>query len=251
MNAKVLFAASFALASFSSVSGAISPDDSELLRAGWLQTNPGVYTLTDGDVSYRLSMGTEGARYEKQLLTAHYSDLLQRKSSSKSSNIDSELADIVDALAVIPDKADGAVRPFTATTGSLCGSFNYGLDSHFVVGSVGATAISRVNIGELNFGPPVVPTAAASHNSATVTPESGAGSVVTSSHSTSIWGDQAPSAVAAWQLPLATWDDQGNIIAANCTASTLSSVSITASGCSGGTGFMSLSKTYSTCVSSP
>ncbi len=252
MKAMLLLVASCALNCALTVSASAgNTNDSSLLKAGWIQSSPGVYTMTEDGVEYQLSMGTEGALHDIAKLNERYNDLALKSMTSLSSGDAQEVADLEGAIAGIPEKADGDISPMTTSSGTMCGEFNYYLDSHFVVGGIGAAAVSRAFVGELNFGAPVLPSAVSMHTSATVTPASGLGSTVSSAYTSSTWGSQPNVALASWQVPASAFGDAGPVTSSSCTASTYQYVSLTGGTCSPTAGFMSLTKSYPTCVSSP
>jgi hypothetical protein len=203
-------------------------------------------------VESRLAFGSAGAQHDIDVLSQRYAALKEKSSNGALTEDDyREIESIQEALVGIPDVAGAPVVPMSTQSGSLCGGkFDYGFDSHFVVGSVGATAVARSELGAPSFGPPVAATAQTTYDNAKITPGSGYGSVVNVTHSTTAF-TQIPAAIADWQLQQLYWQDDPTIHTSYCSASTYAYVSVTSSACTGGTGFISLTKNYPTCVSSP
>lgn len=241
----VIFASLFCSSSF-----AASPDQN-LLSQGWKKIENGVYQKVDIDgVQTTLAFGPAGAQRDFDRLSARYETLTRQAGvDTAAKNESEEASELLTALAGIPRNSGGGVQPMAAEWGQLCnGSYRYGLDSHFVVGTIGATAVARAAIGAPAFGPHPVPTAVAQYENAKVTPKSGFGSVANSTVSNSSFTALNP-AVANWLLP--DFANSVGVDSTKCTGSTYAYVSVTDAGCPGGSAFVSMTKSYPSCVSSP
>lgn len=241
----------FAISASLSFNSMAAPADQHLLSQGWKKIDSGVYQKADLDgTETTLAFGADGARHDFDRLSARYEALIDNAGSAKASDAaPTEAAELLKALAGIPQRAGGQVQPMAAEWGQLCnGSYRYGLDSHFVVGKIGATAVARAAVGAPAFGPPPVPLAVAQYENAKVTPASGFGTVANSTVQNASFNPLAP-AVANWLLP--DFANSLGVDSAKCTGSTYAYVSVTDNGCPGGSAFVSMTKNYPSCVSSP
>ncbi|MEO6689297.1 MAG: hypothetical protein ABIN56_09295 [Dokdonella sp.] len=221
------------------------------IPAGWKNISPGVYEETDvNGIVTRTAMGTEGAQYDRARIGKQVRDLSDKvaRNTATIGDLDA-MRDLRLALENIPEKAAMSIQPKTTTSGSLCnGGFNYAFDSHFVIGLAGGSAIARVAFGIPNFGPPATVSSITQYNTAKLTPISGWGAAVTSTHSIATTGID-PSALADWHAP-----DIGNfgpITSTKCSGSTNAYISLSSLDCTGGTAYISQTKTYPSCVTSP
>jgi len=214
---------------------------------GWYAVADGVYEhqQPDGSIT-RFAYGPGGAEFDRANLQRQLAELeAQRRGPAASADaLEQRTAELKAALAVIPDNAGGDVQPFSSTTGTFCSKWQYYFDTHFVVGNVGATAVSRVVLTPISVGlPPPAPTSVATSTSATVTPASGA---ITSTNTGSTYKDVV-SAIADW-----TPTNLGSVIASNsCTGATSSSVSVNPGITCSGAVYASTSQSYATCTTSP
>jgi len=221
----------------------------QTLSDGSVKIAEGVYQRTEPDGTIiRMAYGDAGARYERELLTTKIEGI---KAHARTTNLTKDeldtLAEAENALAALPPpQISSSPQPLlTTSNGGLCQGFNYGLDVHLVAGSVGATVVSRASINLDGFGPPATFTAISARASSTVTPMGQSSITVTRSNTTG----NGVTSVADWNVgPVTT---PGVLSSTACTASASSSVSVTSPNCPGGSAFVSLNKTYTTCVSAP
>jgi len=222
----------------------MQPDSS-----GWTQVANGVFERADSDGSTtRMSYGAAGARYDRAVIGAKIRQLeILRDNGNATEAQLAELADLDKALSGIADVKAVSPEPMTATPGTLCGRFYYGLDSHFLVGVVGATTVVRAGLSPDAFGPPVAYTDLTVYARGTVDPSTA--SPITVSNS-SVNNLNSVSAIADWkQSGIFT---PAVLPSSACTGASYAYVQVSApSVCSPNPGFVSQTKTYSTCTQSP
>lgn len=215
-----------------------SPDGSTQIAEGVFQR-----TEADGTI-VRAAYGAAGAAYDRQVINANIAEIdsLARTRELSKGEAD-QLAANREALAGLPTGMSSSPRPDTVSKGTLCNRFYYGLDEHFVVGNIGATSVTRAAISSDGFGPPPNFISSLAYASASVKPYGG--STTTVFHS-------------AQSTPLDSIADLnfGVVIPSypssnTCTGSGYSYVTLKSSECTGGTGFVSLTKSYTTCASVP
>ena len=215
---------------------------SENPYAGWTQVSDGVFANVDANgVVTTVAMGPGGALHDRLMIEGRIAELAAQSKGAPSS----ELQSLQEALAGFPAESPNAsIEPKTSLTGSLCsGYFWYSLDSHFVAGGAGATAVARVGFGVPPFGPPPILTSITQYNTATVTPQSGWGSPVTSTYTRNNV-NLNPASIASWQNP--DYANYGPVTSPRCSASTYAYVQLSSAVCAGGTAFISQSKSYPT-----
>jgi len=223
----------------------------EFLR-NWNKIADGVYEQADvGGVSTRLAFGSGGAAFERARLSKEIDERVAAASKRGGSEEDVQsIAALQEALANVPLSAAASVRPASSTTGLVCSRFAYAFDSSFVAGKGGVDALSRATIDLAQPGPPVAVTVQSLYADATVTPTGKPAITVVKSTNAA---NMLVAAIADW-APADTAYGGGltNIGSASCTGQTNASIQIsTSSPCSGAAGFVSLSKSYSSCVTSP
>jgi len=221
--------------------------------AGWDQVAEGVFRHTDENgVTTQIAYGEAGARYDAARLAKQLDETMRSKAFARGdATAHNSSESIQAALAGISDSTlfAASVHPMTTDSGDLCsGNYRYAFDSTFYVGAVGATAISKVAFGIPDFGPPAPdPSYLYQYNSAQVVPSSGYGSTVTSTYSNSTGGAPTP-ALATWRFP---FFGNGSINSSSCSGSTYAYINLNSTVCTGGSAFVSQTKTYSTCVNTP
>lgn len=217
----------------------------------WKEIAKGVYQTTDPDGSTTtMAYGTDGADYDRLKLQRVANGLRSKLSIDGASADDARaLADTLRAIEGIPSKAQAQITPMTSTNGGICSGYNYRFDSQLVTGQIGATAVARGIAYIPPFAPmPPGPTSSVTYVSATITPHTG--SNVTSSNS-----------INSMQQPVGTsinWNMDGTGLSGgytvgsnSCTASTFSYISLTGGLCGSTGGYVSQSKSYTSCVTSP
>ena len=209
----------------------------------WKQLSHGVYQTTEADGTVTtMSYGADGADYDRLKLQRAADELRSRVNSADASADDAKiLADTLQALAGIPKNASGHITPKTSTSGTVCG-YPYAFDSHLVVGKVGATAVARAAVLPQNFAP-LPPTVLSSATYATASINNGTTSTGTNSLPANSQGHILVAQAAFTQ------DTMGYPL--SCTASTFSYVQATSSSCTGSAGYVSQSKSYPSCTSTP
>lgn len=216
---------------------------------GWTEVTKGVFQKTEMDGSITtMAYGAEGAAYDRARLQQIVDDLRMKISDGNSTADDARaLGDSLNAMDGIPawittNVNAGKVTPKASISSTVCG-YPYQFDSHLVVGAVGATAVARAGVFYQQFAPLPPPlTSSFTYTSATVTPYRGTPITRTNSLSSS---QGTPLVIEADYLPAYS------SYAPSCTASTFSYIQVTARNCSGSAGYVSQSRNYSTCVSTP
>lgn len=238
---------------FCAFAGNAFAQESKLLR-DWDKVADGVYQQIDADgVVTRLAYGSDGAAYDRERLSKE----IQRRSAAagKHGATDEEveaIAKLQEALDNVPLSAGGSVSPMSSTTGTLCTRFNYAFDSSFLVGKAGVDAISRASVSLNQDGPIIGVTVQGLHAEATVSPKSpyttpATVNVVKSTTTSSTLA----AAIADWAPTSLMGGGVASISTAQCLGSTYASIQIATSSCSGSAGFVSLSKSYPSCVNTP
>ena len=246
--------ATWAIAASFVASTALASGPIDLDPAGWVPLAEGVYQREDADGTVtRLAFDAGGARYDRSVLEQEIGRLSSAASRSDV-GAEAELAELNAALAGIP-----AVGPTHRTgtppvsitssqTGALCGHWAYAFDSHLSVGRIGATVTARTGVGSDLFGPPPPVSSATQYARAVLTPAGG--TAITTTHT-------LPD-LSTWMAPSTSdWiaDDAANspLTPSSCTASTFSYISVTAgTTCTPSSGgYASMTKNYTTCVTTP
>ncbi|HEY0179907.1 MAG TPA: hypothetical protein VGC30_09790 [Dokdonella sp.] len=221
-------------------------DELDVDGPAWKQIASGVYEKIDEDGTVtRRSFGPDGAAYDRAVLSARLSELSRKSQSALSDGEHDEIRGLELALDGIAVSDSSIVPvPFDTQGGTMCSRFYYGLDSHFVVGRGGATTVSRSGANDDGFGPPPPVATYSVYTSSVVTPHSGSPITVTQTNATG-----APvSALADFRAAKVSTTA---LTSGACSGSSYSYVQISSTICSPNPGFESLTKTYSTCVSSP
>lgn len=255
MKKKCIAAACVTLLSFGAASVAMAANSIDLEAEGWVKLTEGVYQREDADGNVtRLGFGAGGAQYDRKVLEKEIRALEDKIAFGDASpDAEAELAEHKRALAGIPvvsrtAKASSGPQIMSSQSGVLCGLRGYSFDSHFVVGKTGATAVARTGLGSDDLGPSPPITGITQYARGIVTPTGGTPIVTTNMLSDS--STVGVSAIANWLK-----DDAPNsaVVAANCSGSTRSYISLNISGvCTVSTGgYASMDKTYSTCVTTP
>jgi len=214
---------------------------------GWQKIAPGVYQRERNGTTERYAFGAAGAQYDRKWIQGHMADLqktLNDEDEQALEDNDRALLDWQKALDGIP-----VVDPAWLTTPQvsqgghgtyICSSYyGYGLDDVMVSSPVGATAIARAGFYIPPFGPAApLPTAA----TVTVTAQ------FTASGSSLVTQSKTSYATSGVDLTaIANYTDSEAFSCKNAT--TVSSVSLTASACPGGKFYAALTKSSSTCAS--
>ena len=227
--------------------------ESELLR-NWDKVADGVYQQTDADgVVTRLAYGSDGAAYDHARLSK---EIQQRSAAAGKHGATDEdveaIAKLQEALDNVPLSADASVSPMSSTTGTLCDRFNYAFDSSFLVGSGGVDAISRASINLAQDGPIIGVTVQGLHAEASVSPKSPYTTPATVNVvKNTTTSKTLAAAIADWAPTGAADGGVSSIPATRCFGSTYASIQINTSSCSGSAAFVSLSKSYPSCVNTP
>lgn len=213
--------------------------------AGWKEITKGVYQKAETDGSLTtMSFGVEGASYDRAKLQKS-ADALRAKVATGEAGADDAhaLADALVAIDGIPARAESAK---SSVSSSVCG-YAYKFDSQLEVGTVGATATARGVVYALAFVMPPAPATSTTYASATVTPAYGAAVTRTTNLSPSYM--QAASADADWT----GWSFSNGypIDSGSCSASTFAYIRLTGGSCGATTGYVSQTKNYPSCVTSP
>ncbi len=219
-------------------------------NAGWMKVADGVYEQTDAaGVTTRMAFGAKGAQFDRIELESELRDVEDRlQSVPNAKDLQQARDDLLSALDGLPDERS-VIAPTSTQYGYLCYSyFLYGLDSHFVVGK-GASAIARVSFGIPDFGPPPSVNSITQYARGTVTPAASVGGPTASSTHVIYNTGVLPSAFADWHQPY--FGNAAPITSASCSGSTYAYISLSAGVCPGGSGFVSQTKSYPTCVTSP
>jgi hypothetical protein len=229
--------------------------EAESLR-GWDKLADGVYQQTDArGVVTRIAYGSEGAAFERERLLTE----IQRRTAAagKRGTTDDDveaIARLQNALDNVPLSASVPVSPTGATTGLICGRFAYALDSSFLVGGGGVDAISRASVSLNQDGPLLGVTVQNLHAEASVSPKPpfttpATVSVVKNTTTSSTLA----AAIADWAPTSVMGGGVASIAATQCYGSTYASIqlSTTSSSCTGSAAFVSLSKSYPSCVNMP
>ena len=170
MNTQTLYLATLCL-SYIAASGVMAREPA-LSSDGTVKIAQGVYQRTEPDGSVtRMAYGAAGAQYDRNELKGRIAKLNSDAAiGAGPGDKEKTLAQLQEALAGIPSTKPFSPTPLAAQPGTLCGSFNYGLDSHFVVGIDGATTVARAIINPDAFGPPATYTSIYGYASATLSP---------------------------------------------------------------------------------
>lgn len=232
----------------SSAIAASSPDAAFPAADGWVRIADGVYErhAADGS-SAHFAFGPGGAAYERTRLQSELAALSSQfpKDAEGERALEGRIADVRAAIAAIPDKVGNGIVPANTTTGTICGTWNYHWDSHFIVGDDGATAISRILLTDSPGGPVVPPPAAVSQTATAVATVSGGSPSPVSNTGTTY--KNTTSAVAEWDGVGVS----GTINSGSCTGSARFNMTVTPGFTCGGSPFASGSVTYGTCVTVP
>lgn len=243
---------------FCLATGSVSAKESMSLH-GWDKLADGVYQQTDAQgVVTRIAYGSEGAAYERDRLSAE----IQRRTAEigKRSATEEDVDTVVklqDALNNIPLSATTPISVTSATTGLICSRFAYAFDSSFLVGGGGVNAISRASVDLAQDAPMIGVTVQNLHAEATVSPLAPYTTPATVSVvKNTTTSDMLAAAVVDWapqSLNGGTRGGVSSIAPTRCKGSTYASIqlSTTSSSCTGSTAFVSLSKSYPSCVNTP
>ena len=217
----------------------------------WEQIAHSTYEKIENDGSTtRMSYGAEGANYDRSVLE-NTAKALHNRLASESSSIDeaNALADTLHALEGIPTYSAQA-RPQSSVSNKVCG-FNYIFDSHLIVGQAGATAIARANAYMPSFVLPPPFTSSTTYTTATITPAVGAAITRTSSASPSVVGYGNHEVFA--DADYTTYDFTGGypFASGSCSASTFAYIQLSGGTCGSTPGYVSQTRTYPSCVTSP
>ena len=218
--------------------------------ASWIRLAENVYQKTNFDGSTtRLSWGDVGAKYERSLVSAEIGKLsnVVANGHATTDEVDA-LAKLKEKLQSIPRSATAPVQIDSVNSGIICGRYHYDLDAQIAVGKDGATAISRTNTSADGVAPPPpYLTGINYYNESIITPFAGSPiDIVTSGSASTGYGIVVPTAIADWQKNSYT-----SVGPSNCTASASASFYLTGGTCGTGlAGFLSLTNTQSTCISS-
>jgi hypothetical protein len=243
MTHAVLAVVAISVGSLSSASAS----DPAVFKTGWKKLAEGVFERheLDGSIT-RVGLGQGGASYDRSLLAGEIARLSSLAANAVATDSDKSALAIFRAdQESIPTKVANAVVPKSSSTGTVCDSIWYSLDSHFAVGKGGATPVSRAQWGFTLWGPqPPFPTSVSLYARSSLTPSGG--SAITVTKTGSLYSD-APVAIVDWKK--AIWDGD-YVSSSSCSASTYTTFTVNDTSCSGGTAFVSLSKSYPTCTGS-
>ena len=222
---------------------------------GWKQVAEGVFESTDANgVTTRMAYGDAGAQFDRQVIESEIAAIRGRMKAGTITEADDALLrahqDALDGLPVDFGKGND-FGLMTSSTGLLCSTFRYALDSHLMVGGAGALAVSRAAFSERQPGPVLPVTSETIFSRATVTPSSGSPITVSNTTTSSAGGPVPVLSIADYEVPALPSGSFSYFTSASCSASTYASISIASQRCTGGTGFVSQTKSYPTCVSTP
>jgi hypothetical protein len=245
---RLALAALSAAVSISAFAGKPSADDVFSAADGWSRIADGVYERAEADGSVsRFAFGPGGAAYERARLERELADLSAQFPAGVDAEraLEARIADTRAAIDAIPDKVDNGIEPMTTTTGTICGTWVYHWDYHFVAGDDGATSISRILLTADPFGPIVPPPAGVSQTAtAVVTPSGGSPTPVSNTGTTY---KSTTSAIDEWDGT----NILGSINSGSCTGSASFSVTVTPGFTCGGSPFVSGFHNFTSCVTSP
>lgn len=243
------------LMSLGTASIAAAASSIDLDSDGWVKLAEGVYQREDVDGSVtRLGFDAGGAQYDRTLLENEIRALEDKIAfDGKNAGTAAELAELKRALAGIPvvdpvAKSSPGAQIMSSQSGVLCGFITYSFDSHLSVGKVGATATARTAYGPDAIGPSPIASGITQYAQAKVSPAGETAITVTKSLSTD----------ANWMAPAtADWVKANSanypVGTSSCTAYTQSYISMSASnGCTPSSGgYASMTKNYTSCVTTP
>ena len=223
-----------------------SSDDPTAFQNGWTKLADGVFERREIDgSSTRVGIGQGGAWYDRSILAGKISSLSNKVANGLASDAEkANLDDLETELNSIPVNPSSSVSPLSSSTGWVCGSNYYALDSHFAVGKGGATPVSRSHWGFTLWGPqPPYPDVVALYARAQLTPNGGSTiTVIKTGSDISL----APVAIVDWKKGI--WDNE-MVTSSDCSASTYTTITVSSAECKV-PAFVSLTKTYPTCTGS-
>ena len=229
----------------------------DFASGNWVAVADGVWeqTSADGTVT-RVAHGQAGANHDRQVLEAEIDGFLaERAMRELTADEHDHVMALEAALEVVPAAADvqpksGGPQIKASQYNLLCGgSVAANLDTHLVVGRLGATAVARGVVSYDGFGPPLPPpTSGTLYSYARITPAAGGGSMVSDTKTVPFGG--------VWQTATANYrlENMANgatLGASACSAYTQSYTSFSGPGCTVANNYASLIKNYATCVTTP
>ena len=221
----------------------------------WIAVADGVFEQTDADGTVtRVAHGLGGARYDRQMLEAEIEEFLSERSARDLTADEHDhlmaLETALDGIPVAsgPQPKSGGPQINVSQYNLLCGgSVAANLDTHLVVGRLGATAVARGVVSYDGFGPPLPPpTGGTLYSQAKITP---VGAPVVTVTKTVPFGGVWQTAIADYRAE--GWTNGSQLGSSGCTAYTYSYTSFSGPGCVAGNNFASLTKNYATCVTTP
>lgn len=237
---------------FSACTGAAIAADLGMASGNWKKLANGVYEQTDADGNVtRIAYGSGGARYDRARLSADIDRLGNKAANGLADAAELRLLQTQqEALRNVPASADAPIRVESTQSGSICDHFDYALDSHFIAGKGGATAISRAEVSLAQPGPILPVTAMSIAEDARITP-TGASQIIVSK-SANLSSSSVPPAIVDW-TPVDTSSGFPWLTSTSCIGETNSSIQLTttSASCAGATAYVSLHKAYSQCITSP
>ncbi len=245
-----------ALVFLAAVPAAIASGPIDFESGEWIRLAEGVYQREAPDgTTIRMGFDAGGARYDRQVLERDIEVLSNQQPWDEATvGAEARLAELKTALAGIPvvDFANGKRTPpagiMSSQTGTLCGRWPYAFDSHLFVGKLGATVTARTGVGLDPLSPPLVPSSATQYAYAELTPS--VGSNITTANTRSDLSTWMAPATSDWVKGDAS---SSPVASTSCSANTLSYISINAGPtCTpGGGGYVSMTKVYPSCVTTP